>query len=174
MYEYLDYKRRNGQRFVIRAKVDRQVLGRDENLFETVARDALELSSYAVYVVQRGGRKARQAQGCLRSVRLELHAPQGGAPRAPLTVNAILAEERDAPPDVDPLRWVLLTTEPVSSAEEARQVVRYYELRWRMEDYHKAWKSGVGVERQRFRGVGADGKEITAVLSQIVTQIMAL
>ena len=153
VYEYLDYKRRNAQRYVIRAKVDRQVLGRDENLFETVARDAVELSCYTVNVMQRGGRKARQAQVHLRSLRLELHAPQGGAPRAPLTVNAILAEERDAPPDVDPLRWVLLTTEPVGRAEEARQGVRYYELRWRIEDYHKAWKSGVGVERQRFQTV---------------------
>ncbi len=52
---------------------------------------------------------------------------------------------------MEALRWVLLTTEPVGSAEEARQVVRYYELRWRIEDYHKAWKSGVGVERQRFQ-----------------------
>ena len=85
----------------------------------------------------------------LRSVRLELQAPQGGR-RAPLTVNAILAEEVDAPPNVEALRWVLLTTEPVASAQEARQGVRYYELRWRIEDYHKAWKSGVGVERQRF------------------------
>ena len=73
VYEYLDYKRGNAQRFrcagrtsvagagmrrsdVIRAKVDRQVLGSDENLFETLARDALELSSYTVNVVQRGGR----------------------------------------------------------------------------------------------------------------------
>jgi len=31
--------------------------------------------------------------------------------------------------------------------------VRYYELRWRIEEYHKARKSGVGVERQRFQRV---------------------
>jgi hypothetical protein len=150
VYEYLDYKRRNAQRFVIRAKVDRRVGASDEHLFETLARDAVELSCYTVNVVQRGGRKARQAQVHLRSVRLELQAPQGGR-GAPLTVNAILAQEVDAPPNVEALRWVLLTTEPVGSAEEARQVVRYYELRWRIEDYHKAWKSGVGVERQRFQ-----------------------
>lgn len=150
-YEYLDYKRRNAQRFVIRAKVDRRVCASEEHLFETLARDAVELSCYTVNVVQRGGRKARQATLHLRSLRLELHAPQGGGRRDPLTVNAILAEEVDAPPNVEPLRWVLLTTEPVGSAHEARQVVRYYELRWRIEDYHKAWKSGVGVERQRFQ-----------------------
>lgn len=83
---------------------------------------------------------------------MELQAPAGGkAGRPTLTVNAVLVEEVDAPAHVEPLRWVLLTTEPVASADEARQVVRYYELRWRIEDYHKAWKSGVGVERQRFQ-----------------------
>ena len=52
------------------------------------------------------------------------------------------------------LRWVLLTSEPVDSAEQVRRIVRYYELRWRIEEYHKAWKSGVGVERQRFQSAG--------------------
>ena len=106
-------------------------------------------------------------------MRLELQAPKGGAPRAPLTVNAILAEERDAPPDVEPLRWVLLTTEPVANAKAARQVVRYYELRWRIEDYHKAWKSGVGVERQRFQSAANLQRRvvITAFLAVRVLQL---
>jgi hypothetical protein len=152
VYEYLEYKLGHAQRFVIRAKVDRRLLGGKQNLFETLARDAAELSSYTVEVVQRGGRKARQAKVSLRSLRMELKAPEGSpVSRAPLTVNAILAEEMDAPANVEPLRWVLLTTESVTSAQDARRVVRYYELRWRIEDYHKAWKSGVGVERQRFQ-----------------------
>lgn len=155
IYEYLEYKRRQEQRFVIRAKVDRRVLHGAQNLFAALVDDATWLRCYTVNVVQRGGRKARQATLNLRSLRLELQAPAGGVGgRGPLTVNAILAEEVDAQPSVEPLRWVLLTTEPVGSAEEARQVVRYYELRWRIEDYHKAWKSGVGVERQRFQSVG--------------------
>lgn len=35
--------------------------------------------------------------------------------------------------------------------ETARKVLRNYELRWRIEDYHKAWKSGVGVEKLRLQ-----------------------
>ena len=71
--EYLDDKRRNAQRFrcagrtsvagagmrrsdMIRAKVDRPVCASDEHLFETLARDAVELSCYTVNVAQRGGR----------------------------------------------------------------------------------------------------------------------
>jgi hypothetical protein len=49
----------------------------------------------------------------------------------------------------EPLNWILLTSEPVDTVEQVKQIVRYYELRWRIEEYHKAWKSGVGVERLR-------------------------
>lgn len=155
VYEYLEYKLRKAQRFVVRAKVDRRLQGSEELLFATLEREAVEVSCYTVNVEQRGGRKARQATVHLRSMRMKLKAPAGGSGgRAALEVNVILAEERDAPANVEPLRWVLLTTESVTSAEEARQVVRYYELRWRIEDYHKAWKSGVGVERQRFQSAG--------------------
>lgn len=177
VYEYLDYKLRHTQRFVIRAKVDRRVLHGDQTLFATLSRDAAKLSCYTVNVVQRGGRKARLATLSLRSLRLELQAPVGDANRrGPLTVNAILAEEVDAPPNVEPLRWVLLTTEPVASAEEARQVVRYYELRWRIEDYHKAWKSGVGVERQRFQSAANLERMlvITAFLAVRLLQLRAI
>lgn len=105
-------------------------------------------------IPQRGGRKAREAKLLLRSATVELLAPAGrSVAQGSLSVNVVLAEELDAPAQAEPLRWVLLTTEAVRSAEQARQVVRYYELRWRIEDYHKAWKSGVGVERQRFQTI---------------------
>ena len=77
-----------------------------------------------------------------------MQSPAGSvATRGPLRVNAILAEEISADDEAEPLRWVLLTTEPVAEAEHARQVVRYYELRWRIEDYPQ------GVEE--WRGSGA-------------------
>lgn len=50
-----------------------------------------------------------------------------------------------------PLCWRLLTSEPIDDLDAVRRVVRDYELRWRIEEYHKAWKSGVGVERQRLQ-----------------------
>jgi hypothetical protein len=154
VYEYLRYKRQHAQRFVLRAKVDRRVLNSELRLFEMLERDAAVLCGYCVQIPQRGGRKAREAKLLLRSATLELLPPAGSpAEYCPLTISVVLAEERDVPANAEPLRWVLLTTEAVSGAEEARQIVRYYELRWRIEEYHKAWKSGVGVERQRFQRV---------------------
>ena len=154
VYEYLLYKCQHDQRFVVRAQVDRRVLHSNFKLFEGLASDASALCCYTIQIPQRGGRKAREAKLSLRSATVELLAPAGRAVRqSSLRVNVVLVEELDAPAQLEPLHWVLLTTEAISSAQEACQVVRYYELRWRIEDYHKAWKSGVGVDRQRFQTV---------------------
>jgi hypothetical protein len=152
LYEYLSYKLRHNQRFVVRAKVDRRVRESEISLFEMLEKESTYLCGYTVQVPQRGGRPARRAKVSLRSVSVVVMPPAGSpAASSPLQLSAVLAEEIDAPLKVEPLRWVLLTTEPVVSAQEALTVVRYYECRWRIEDYHKAWKSGVGVERQRFQ-----------------------
>jgi hypothetical protein len=47
----------------------------------------------------------------------------------------------------------LLTREPVEHEAQIRQIVRYDELRWRIEEFHKAWKRSVGVERQRLQSM---------------------
>lgn len=151
IYEYLSYKLGQGHRFVLRAQSDRRVLASSQRLFATAEQEAPTLCHYTVAIAQRGGRRARTATLALRSLQVELQAPTKRPGMGPLSVHVVLAQETDPPPGEDALRWVLLTTEPVSCAEEARQVVRYYELRWRIEEYHKAWKSGVGVERQRFQ-----------------------
>lgn len=44
------------------------------------------------------------------------------------------------------LCWRLLTNYPVNSFEDARRVLRNYSLRWRVEDFHKTWKSVGRVE----------------------------
>jgi Transposase DDE domain len=91
----------------------------------------------------------------LRTATLDVRVPVGSSVRdESLRINAVLAEEVDAPASSEPLHWVLLTTEAIGDAQAALQVVRYYELRWRIEDYHKVWKSGIGVERQRFQSMG--------------------
>lgn len=152
VYGYLSYKQSHGHRFVLRAKSDRRVLQAQQTLFATVEQQAQALCEYRVEIAQRGGRRGRTATLALRSMQVQLQVPAGHpAGATPLSVNVILAQEIDPAPGEKALRWVLLTTEPVDSAEQARQVVRYYELRWRIEEYHKAWKSGVGVERQRLQ-----------------------
>jgi hypothetical protein len=42
----------------------------------------------------------------------------------------------------EPIEWVLYTTYPVTSPEDALEVVRCYALRWRIERYHYGTKTG--------------------------------
>ena len=58
----------------------------------------------------------------------------------------VLAEEVDPPAGETAVRWLLLTTMPVSSVEAAVQVVLWYSLRWLIERYHYVLKSGCRIE----------------------------
>lgn len=59
----------------------------------------------------------------------------------------VVVEEREPPPDVKPLRWLLWTTMAVTTWDEALAVVALYRARWLIERYHFVLKSGCGVER---------------------------
>ena len=64
--------------------------------------------------------------------------------REPSTLWVVLAreEKKHHVPD-EPIEWLLLTTVPVETFVQAAQVLFGYSQRWRIEDFHKAWKSGV-------------------------------
>ncbi len=151
IYEYLSYKLKQSHRFVLRAQSDRCLLPSARRLFATMDRDAQTLCHDPVAAAQRGGPRARKATVALRSLQVQLQTPANRRGADSLSVNVVLVQEVDPLAGEPALRWVLLTSEPVDSAEQVRRIVRYYELRWRIEEYHKAWKSSVGVERQRFQ-----------------------
>jgi hypothetical protein len=62
--------------------------------------------------------------------------------RRPISINAVFAEEIGHL-GKDRIRWILLTTAPVVSFEQARAVVCGYSMRWRVEEFHRAWKRGL-------------------------------
>lgn len=49
----------------------------------------------------------------------------------------------------NPLCWRLLTTYPIHSIRDLWSVVHAYRLRWRIEDFHRAWKHDGQVEKNR-------------------------
>lgn len=52
----------------------------------------------------------------------------------------------DPPTGVEPLHWILLTSLACTDLTQARRIVGRYTARWHIEEYHKALKSGAGVE----------------------------
>ena len=45
------------------------------------------------------------------------------------------------------MEWFLLTTVDITSPENAVQCLRWYCLRWRIEDFHRVLKSGCRIEK---------------------------
>lgn len=151
IYEYLHYKAEQSQRYVVRAQSNRKLTQDEQTLFGMLSGEQDWRYQTEVSISQRGGRKARNAQVQISAQRLELRAPATrGKEAKPLSVNVVLVQEEESS-EHEALRWVLLTSEPIETIEQIKRIVRYYELRWRIEEYHKAWKSGVGVERLRMQ-----------------------
>lgn len=57
--------------------------------------------------------------------------------------------EKKPPVGVEALEWVLYTTLPVKTPEDALRVVSYYRWRWWVEEWHKAIKTGTQIRRRQ-------------------------
>ena len=69
---------------------------------------------------------------------------------------------------------VLYTTEDITTVEQARQLVRYYELRWRIEEFHKVWKTdGTQVEKLRIQSRN-NLKRVAVIQAFIAIRLMQL
>lgn len=88
-------------------------------------------------------------------------------------MNAVEVREVGAPRGVEPLHWVLLTSLPVTTFEQALTVIGYYEKRPLVEEFHKALKTGCRVEERQYET--SDRLEaITALLSVTAVRLLQL
>ena len=150
VYEYMSIQKELGNRFVIRAKEKRLLKGEDKNVQELVNATSGKCD-YIVNVDQRSGRKARQAKMTVSFKTVTLAKPQRSEGKENLKVNIIICKEMDATAK-QPLCWILYTTESIERIEDAMKIIRYYEIRWKIEVFHKIWKTdGANVEGVRMQ-----------------------
>jgi hypothetical protein len=132
-----------GAELIVRAAQDRALV-EDTSLFAAAAAWP-ELTQMLVKVApRRVGDPGRIATVALRAGPVTLKRPRNGfAKTDPETVSMTLVEAREINPPVneEPLHWRLLTTIEVGDAAEAREIVRLYRLRWRIEEVFRALKS---------------------------------
>ena len=63
-----------------------------------------------------------------------------------LTLRVVHVLETSPPLDAEPVEWFLLTTCEITTTEQAQECLRWYCLRWRIEDWHRVLKSGCRIE----------------------------
>lgn len=73
----------------------------------------------------------------------------------------------------DKLEWLLFTTLPISSNEQALLYIHWYSLRWLIEEYHKALKTGCAVEQRQLTSAHAL-KNILAFLAIVAVRLLQL
>jgi hypothetical protein len=100
---------------------------------------------------RRQPRQSREAEVSVRAAQVILRAPWRKDRKLPdLTINVVLVCEENPPEGDEPVEWLLLTDLPIQNADEVRQVIEYYCLRWMIEVFFRVLKSGCRVEERRF------------------------
>ncbi|GAC1353343.1 MAG: IS4 family transposase [Polyangiales bacterium] len=72
-----------------------------------------------------------------------------------LSVNVVRVWERDPPSDEPAVEWILFTTEEVSTRGQLARIVDVYRLRWTIEEFFKALKTGCALERRQIESYEA-------------------
>ena len=118
-------------------------------------------------------RQARIAAVRIRAKSVTLSLVTLTGERLSRSLNAVLVKEVRAPKD-DAIEWMLLTTHPISSRKDVLNVIAGYSMRWRIEDFHRAWKRGLcRVEDTQLRSRSAIEKWAT-ILAAVATRAMNL
>ncbi len=149
IYEVLQDTQASGYDYIIRVKHDRV----DNNdweirLFETLR----ELPPIGATTIDRRGRNGTTKRTISLNVNwqeVSLRAPArpgysiGELPTLQVTVVHVWGVD---PEDGSTIEWFLYTSLSINNIESAYLIVKYYSLRWMIEDFHKTLKSGLRAE----------------------------
>lgn len=166
IYELLAELSQSGRRFIIRAAQDRTVEPMDSEDARKLF-DAAQTTPTAFVLDVPLSARARKSEPQRRKAfpaRREREAHLSFAARAvtlkrakqrsaslplSLVVNIVHVFELGPPAGEEPVEWVLLTSEPIGTNAEVQQVVAGYRVRWVIEEYFKAIKTGCAYESRQ-------------------------
>jgi hypothetical protein len=162
-------------RITVRASRNRRVINEETQfIWETLGAKPL-LGNYKLNIIQGPSRQARIAHMEVRGCQVQLRLRHAWTKKIQLcTLHAVLVSEiGTAPASEKPIEWLLLTNYEVTNFDDARLVVFGYTQRWRIEEFHKTWKSTCGVEDSQLRDAGRI-KLMAIILASVAMRIERL
>jgi hypothetical protein len=114
-----------------------------EHLWEFMERQPLS-GTLKIHIPKREGRSAGDAIVDVRFSQVRINPPQNTA--YPVLENfwAVYLVETDK--TASAVEWMLLTTVPIDSFEDAKKCIEWYSGRWAIELYHRTLKSGCRIK----------------------------
>jgi hypothetical protein len=157
-FELFDEQRQNpGVDLLVRAHHNRNITAEPFKLFAAVGQAPVQ-SRVRVPIPRQSARPKRSKQKArpkrpgrtadmaVRYLRIQLRPAHYHADKEPIDIWVIHALEENPPPNAKVVEWFLLTTIHITAAADAEQCLRWYCLRWRIEDWHRVLKSGCRIE----------------------------
>lgn len=168
--EFISYEANSGRTFLIRSSTNRNCFTSHDEIadggplklhdhartFPVAGTWELEVASKSEFKSKnRKGkkrivtRKKRTATMAVSFAPVQLKVGRSKKAK-PVCVWVLRVWEIDPPPGQERLEWFLITNHPVTSFEDAYEVVGWYERRWVVEEYHKCLKTGMSIENYQF------------------------
>lgn len=151
IYDLLAMPRRPGSHLLIRATHNRRVNHPARYLWEAMGRSPVQ-GQLVLELNRKDNQPPRRATLTIRYETLAIQPPalrRAKEHLSPVPVQVILAQEENPPPfrgKVQPVCWLLFTTQPVTIFQQAVECLRWYSYRWLIERYHYVLKSGCRLE----------------------------
>ena len=138
---------------LVRAKHDRIMPEEeDEKKLKANMKAAPEIARIRFKIQGRKGQKSREVEQSIRVKEVTLNGKTTTKRTYDsVTIHALLCVEEAPPKGVDPVSWLLLTTLPISTKEEALKIVQYYLCRWEIETFFNVLKNGCKVEERELQ-----------------------
>jgi hypothetical protein len=163
----------------VRASHDRRVstdeAGERQYLWKFVE-DAPPIGLYSVAVPKTAKREARTAVLTVQALEVTLNLRDYRTKSfRDMRIWAVRGKEtRESADAEEPLEWMLLTTFPAETFEAACTALFGYTQRWRIEEFHKAWKSGLcETEKTQLQSESAI-HALAIILSSVATRLLRM
>jgi hypothetical protein len=111
-------------------------------LEETEPAGVVEIS-----VPRRPGQRARTARLEVRHCAVRIPAPVGS--KGPVIELFVVEAREQDPGKASPIHWRLVTNLPVRDSASALEKLRWYRVRWQIEEYHRVLKSGCQAQARQ-------------------------
>jgi hypothetical protein len=164
-YELFQARRLPNVHLLVRSSKDRELT--DEEMLWTKLASQTESRTYKAKIFDEKGKEHEvtfQVKHAAVTIQASYRAKRDQPDQSnPVQLHGILVEQVGPVQDWQkkPIVWRLLTTLPVESFEQALEVVEFYILRWRIEEFHYVLKQGSKIEATQIEEPGGVENAIT-------------
>jgi Transposase DDE domain len=149
IFDLFAMPRQSNSELLIWAEHNRKIKHELDYLIPTIEQSSV-IGEMTVEVQRNPGRLARTAHLIIKAMAVTIEVPRHHKQRSqykPVELNVLLVEEKTLAVDGESIRWLLLTSLPIETLEQACQYVYWYSLHWLIERFHYTLKSGCKIEK---------------------------